>query len=313
VAAADAFLRSSFLSMRAAHEASTGPDQAPADWAARFWHTNWLYSTCLLEEPVFPSDSSDEDANSMDDSAAQLVRQCDARYESFVGWAMSAESVDLREPERHEVVCGLATRAYRAIRALATAPHMWTGEHSAWAIRLLFETEIYLRWLDAAGPDGFVQFKSYGLGKRKLLRIATADFRDRLADEAPEILERLVDQLTEDTGGEWGEAFQEVNLDANFAGTNLRAMSEELGEIESYRVVYQPASGVAHGEWWAISDYAMQRCMNPLHRFHEVPSASQPSVMDGFVGMLLGRLDRLMAVAEEILSEDTKSAESASD
>ena len=49
-------------------------------------------------------------------------------------------------------------------------------------------------------------------------------------------------------------------------------MAQETGREDLYRHVYQLASGVNHGEWWAVQDYDMQRCMNPLHRFHWVPS-----------------------------------------
>jgi len=38
--------------------------------------------------------------------------------------------------------------------------------------------------------------------------------------------------------------------------------------LVEYNKIYQPASGVTHGEWWAIEDNVMERCMNPLHRFH---------------------------------------------
>ena len=72
-------------------------------------------------------------------------------------------------------------------------------------------------------------------------------------------------------GGEWAEEFTSVRL-VNFADTPIRMMAQETDMEDLYRYVYQSASGVSHGEWWAVQDYDMQRCMNPLHRFHWVPS-----------------------------------------
>jgi hypothetical protein len=75
-----------------------------------------------------------------------------------------------------------------------------------------------------------------------------------------------------DTGGEWSEQFQEVSVDSTFAGVSVRQMAEEADLLDEYRHAYQPASGISHGEWWAVEDYAMQRCASPLHFFHQVPA-----------------------------------------
>jgi hypothetical protein len=56
---------------------------------------------------------------------------------------------------------------------------------------------------------------------------------------------------------------------------------------------------VTHGEWWAIEEYAMQRCANPLHRFHLLPSfrpAYPPTL--AFPKVLQAAFEALVAVAE---------------
>ena len=59
-----------------------------------------------------------------------------------------------------------------------------------------------------------------------------------------------------------GEEFQDVSLEATFSGISMRQMADEAAMLDVYNLVYQPTSGVVHGEWWAIEDYAMQRCAN---------------------------------------------------
>jgi len=302
---ADAFIRSSFLTGRATAAVLGEETEPAAGWADHFWRTNWTNTACLIEQPMVPDEEANAESGALEDASADAVERTSERFRAFISAFMS-EDIDLRDPERHEVVCGLATRSYRAVRALLRAPHLWTGDHSAYTLRLLFETEIYLKWLEAGGLEEFIRFKDYGLGKLKLMRRVSADFEDSLGDDAPEILTRLVDQLTEDTGGDWGDALQEVNLDTNFAGKNARTMAEELGEIEAYRILYQPTSGVVHGEWWVVSEYAMQRCMNPLHRLHEVPKVSEMPPMDGVSEMILGRFNDLMSLAEDLLRLETE-------
>ena len=76
-------------------------------------------------------------------------------------------------------------------------------------------------------------------------------------------------------------------------------MAEEVGELDSYTHLFQISSGVTDGEWWSIEDYALQRCVNPLHRFHLVPSFNlyDPQWDPRFPDLLLGHLEALIAVA----------------
>jgi hypothetical protein len=57
-------------------------------------------------------------------------------------------------------------------------------------------------------------------------------------------------------------------------GKPLRAMAEEVGMLDLYRLSYQLQSGVTHSEWWSVEEHAMERCMNILHRDHLIPSLS---------------------------------------
>ena len=185
--------------------------------------------------------------------------------------------------------------------ALRRFTDMWNGEEDSGVNRLLAETEILLRWMQLQDENVFDRYQAYGLGKRKLMKLHLESF----ARESPEVAEHLaenMERLEGGTGGEHGEAFQEVSLDATFSGKTVRQMAHEAGVEDLYRFVYQTASGVTHGEWWAIDDYCMQRCFNPLHRFHSIPSseANAPATLD-FGRYLISRLHEVLLVAEDML------------
>ena len=85
----------------------------------------------------------------------------------------------------------------------------------------------------------------------------------------------------------------------------MRTMAFEAGLEDLYRNVYQAASGVQHGEWWALEDYALQRCLNPLHRFHAVPSVQPVGEEDPEVGeYFVARLAHIVSIATAQMSAD---------
>ena len=100
-----------------------------------------------------------------------------------------------------------------------------------------------------------------------------------------------LERAGDNPGSDWGEEFTPVSVESTFAGKSMRALALEAGLDSLYRNVYQNASGVQHGEWWALEEYALQRCLNPLHRFHWIPSAEpvggeDPDVGEYFVSRL---------------------------
>jgi hypothetical protein len=48
-------------------------------------------------------------------------------------------------------------------------------------------------------------------------------------------------------------------------------MADTIGLGDDYRFIFAPASSSFHGEWSAVEQFALERCMNPLHRGHRIP------------------------------------------
>jgi hypothetical protein len=330
--ATEALIRSSFLSAKGITDYRWSELAASqSSWARSFWTQNWHATPCLPEEEVEPVDSASDVTNravDLTETEPQPERPSDAEedppaeridanelstrtveglvelFNLFLNSALDpALAVDLSQPEQHEVLTGLVARAARVAIRTAHHPDLWSGEHGTTAMRILAETEIVITWMGATGdPDIYAKYQRYGHGKRKLMRRHFEGLRAEF-DSPPEMLNDASEAFKRGTGGSWAEDMQEVSVEKNFADKDLRQMAAEVGLEDLYRHVFQPASGVSHGEWWAIEDYAMQRCLNPLHRFHLIPSFGlvYPTTPE-FATVLEARLRSLMSEAVRQLS-----------
>lgn len=306
---AEATIRSSFLAFKAA-DAHEHPEWFPPReaWKESFWEQNRASTPCVLEDPVLPDERNGEVNLPSGDVIEAAVERARAMYRDFIEVSFGAP-VGFQHFPRHEVISGLVTRAFRTLEALLQNPALWTGELASPASRLLIETHVLLNWMLRQGDEGvFSRYQSYGHGKRKLMRRHVEELLKATGENAPEILRSLADALKAETGGEWSEQFQEVSVDSTFAGISVRQMAEDAGLLDEYRHVYQPASGITHGEWWAVEDYAMQRCANPLHFFHHVPALKEFNIEAEFTEVLLNYFERILETAIPAFIESDGSA-----
>jgi hypothetical protein len=291
----DAMIRSSFLSFKGLED-HPERHEARIIWARSFWRQNWHYFPCLpeqeaVEEPEGVEDAEASDAEDQIDLAAvadKALRRVMEQFNAFLQQALDpAAPVDLYAPARHEVICGLVGRATRAVAAALSAPHLWSGEHGMTTTRVLAETTILLGWMDQQDDSIYGRFQNYGRGKQKLMKRHFDELIESFPGEPPAELAEAAKRLDEKVGGDWGLGFQDVSVESTFSGLSLRQMAAAADLDDTYRYVYQPASGVTHGEWWALEDYVMQRCMNPLHLLHRIPSFDPESPITPQFGPLL--------------------------
>lgn len=262
--AADAIILSSFLTFKMTDEAQdSGSKLERLDWARKFWDQNRRLTACMPaadpedDEPEDLGDDSsgrDEDAHDEGAEAGVSVSEVIKNYLSEVDEIFAdftdaffdpSGEIDLLNPSRSEVLAGIATRAVRSTVALILAPHMWTGEQGSAQLRALFEAAVTLKWLMLQGDDEvFERFQAYGLGKRKLQAKHTQDLATRFETGSDEsnFVNRLAEQLEQKGGGEVADQFTEVNLEATFSGLSLRAMADQVDELDRYNTVFQMAS-----------------------------------------------------------------------
>lgn len=263
-------------------------------WAKAFWNLNALVTECMPEEPAGQASpppepdgellaeklTVDVDQLALDDpvderqDAVALVNATGNMLARYVAALQNIVPLDLFDPTRNEVHAGLVTRAARWVIAGLRSPHTWNGEQGAEVTRILAEAEIYLAWL-AANPDGYRTFQEFGRGRAKLAGLHAEELLAKLED-VPDEWRTAQKRLSAMGGGNQVMDVTNVSVESTFSGQSIREMASQSDLAELYKNVYQMSSGVLHGEWWAVTDYSMQRCMNPLHRFHMIPT------LDGF-------------------------------
>lgn len=292
---AESVIRAMFgASHGAAEEREPDVWEASRTWAKSFWNLNGQVTECMPEElaeletlPAEPDDdlvaknlTVESDQLALDDplderqDAVALVNSVGEMLARYVAALQTVVPLDLFEPTKNEVHAGLITRAARWVVAGLRSPHTWNGEQGAEVTRILAEAEIYLAWL-AANPDGYRTFQEYGRGRAKLAGLHAAELLSKLED-VPDEWRQAQKKFVNIGGGDQVLDLTNVSVESTFSGKSVREMASSSDLAELYKNVYQMSSGILHGEWWAVTEYSMQRCMNPLHRFHLIPT------LDGF-------------------------------
>jgi hypothetical protein len=283
-------LRALFNSMQGMNEERVAPRRA---WAERFWNTNWQLFVCKVRADEAPVDTetavpgglgteaeaaSDE---TMTTNEAELAERADTFgteiaeiWQNFLSTVATSDP-RLYDPARSEVLTGLTAHALRLTIAVAAHPGLWIGEFSAGLLRSVSEVIVDLAWFDTAEgrePEAPRRFKEFGRGRLKLAKLHAEELADR--HERSPMFEEVIESLDKEVNQEVGEEFQDISLEATFTGRDLRKMAIASGTDSLYKLQLAPMSSVVHSEWPTLTRYAMELCVNPVHRLHWLPRTS---------------------------------------
>lgn len=273
--------------------------QARLDWSQRFWRSNWSLYACVKPEVQTDHASSRLDRNSAASIVTTLRESSSELRARFEEIALRVDP-DLYAPDRYEVLTGIAARVLRLVDGAVSSPLLWTSEYGAGLIRSIIEAKIFLRWLKAKNDAAlYTQFKSYGRGKLKLLKLHTEEYLDSL-DEVPEHLNDYLERLNQEVNEDIWEEWQDISIESSFTGVSARQMAIDVGLKSDYDFVFAPASGEAHGDWISLDRHALARCRNPLHMWHRIPDFDSRSMVDP-AGMEVA-LSMASQVVEEYVS-----------
>lgn len=300
--------RASFGAM-AEHRDQSAEGVLARAWSADFWRSNWHKYPCRWSEDQDGAFVAPDEVRELQDVLRQDV---DELLERFHTKALRSDP-DVYLPDRYEVLTGLASRALRLLAVAVDAPVLWSMEYGAVILRAVLESLIVLRWLlaeEREDPGIYSHFKDYGRGKLKLLLL---HWRNHVGSSEPEVaesLERLVAILEAEVNEDVGEEYQDINVAGTFAGIDMRRMARAVGMEDDYRLVFAPTSAVAHGEWWTISRYSMERCTNPLHLGHRaprrelMPALDPPGILSalGFARELVDAYEQVIAPRPRLIA-----------
>lgn len=276
-------------------------------WAQQFWRANWELFDCRRAEH-----SDDEHQEAADDTvpdalpdvidaAATDAMNSLTEAHRRVLTASSNADPDLYAPSRHEVLTGLAMRAIRVVSAFVHSPMLWSSEHGALSLRAVVEVRISLAWMIKRDDERiYDQFKAYGRGQLKLLKLKLEEFIDQAA-HVPDEYHRWAEELDRAVNWEIWEEFQDIELGA-WSKKNTRDMAREAGLSDEYSLLFQPLSSIAHAEWSALTPTALEICTNPTHRYHHLPANDMMTSLEpGILDILLDQLDRVVDLYEEAM------------
>ncbi|SNR84691.1 hypothetical protein SAMN05880556_10195 [Azospirillum sp. RU38E] len=248
-------MRSVRPSIRAAEIAlSSMPDKEQNQWPAAFWKECWDKTDCV------PAPQREPESGQAEGVARQLIELYALVGDHFFS---VCETTDINP--RLDAVFGMVLYGINLAMTLnhGTAHRRVEGRL---AIRTLTEIVITLSFLlKRDNPNLWQKFRSHGSGQAKLTFLKMIDFESELPDYID--LDEIEMFANEDI---WQE-FTSIEL-GNWAGMDLRKMSEEAGLIDVYDKYYGWPSGYVHGQWGALRDTVFDLCLNPLHRYHRIPS-----------------------------------------
>lgn len=188
---------------------------------------------------------------------------------------------------QHEALFGLLFYSFNLLSEIMKSNSQ--NISSRLILRSVFENYIYLKYLVQKDDQKLWEdFVYYGRGQAKLALLKL--------EGKPELVNyirvKMLEQITNE--GVW-EEFININL-GQWAGSDLRKISEEVGEKDLYDQYYGWTSGYTHSNFGAIRESVYYVCGNPLHRFHRIPQTTQknlPSVIPDIMRLINKSLDLL--------------------
>ncbi len=142
-------------------------------------------------------------------------------------------------------------------------------------LRTLVETYInftYLLQQEKSEPEIWENYRNYGIGQYKLIYLKLKNMKN---EPSSINLDSLNDIINEDR---WME-FVPINI-GHWEEIDLRKMSDRVGLKNVYDKFYNYTSGFSHVNWGSLRESVYQKCINPLHRFHNIPSIDLPFLPD---------------------------------
>jgi len=295
-----------------AQAAAMALDDVGSDtWAKAFWRNNWRVSPCDLDHVAPSVDVEENDAGELpadqepgpraptvSDVRAAFVEAIDELGRELRQLQHRAE-FDIFEPVANEVQFGLASRIYRLLRRLVADPNLWTNDMAPHIVRSIIDARIVSAWLIAKDDQAlYARYKDYGLGKRKLFKLQLEKLMDQDEQAASDANQALHQSVADEVNEDVLEEFIKIDVGGSFSGKSIRDMAQDTGLGELYSLSYQPLSTEAHGEWNSLVSFDLQRCANPLHRYHRLGAFDTAPGSYVHIGWLYSALN----VAEEAIS-----------
>jgi hypothetical protein len=237
-------------------------------WPKYFWRHNYELLPCAPSEHKVVG--GEPVSASGGERFIDRLRQNATAARQYLEQLRSKLRMDLYDPRRDEVLFGLFARLTRLYALMSDDPFLWARDVSGIMLRPLAETAITFSYLAKSGtPEEFQKFIEYGEGQQKLLML---HLQDNYSDQKS--LDGLSSKQVAEGIEMWPEMV-EIEL-GSWSKKDARRLAREAGLEDLYRLVFTPASGDLHGSWVSLKSSNLVRCAEPLHRWHRLPTYTEP-------------------------------------
>jgi hypothetical protein len=242
---------------------------APKAWPKYFWRHNGDLVPCRpFDIPLTGAEPVKE--QEFDILSDALTRNAKTAR-SYLDRVARETRIDLYEPLKDEVLLGLFSRCTRLYVLLSEDPNLWARDMAGIVLRCLAETAITFAYLARKGTvEDFQRFREYGQGQEKLLMLHLEE-----SHPGARTMEGREPKALKQDLGVMAPALLQIEL-GSWSGKDMRKLASEAGLERLYRVIFTPSSGDVHGTWASLTKSNLSYCIQPLHRFHRLPSFSEP-------------------------------------
>ena len=227
----------------------------PSDrsWPKEFWAEAWKKYSCI--ELAVPYGTVDLRVSI---TRKRLGRVLAALKDH---WAKTHATTEIGA--KHDAIFGLAFYALRIVGEMMSFG-ISGGILARLGLRTLLEMRINLKYLvDRNDAALWQKWRRHGSGQAKL-----SSLKVDLLQEPPQFIDS--DSLESIASEDIREEFVTIDF-GNWAGADLRKVSEQVSLKETYDKYYPWASSYSHATWGAVRESSYRTCANPLHRLHRYP------------------------------------------
>lgn len=252
------FIRAGEMSLQAVVHERGDP---ATSWPTEFW------SECMASSPCEPLNGRPPAPARAGTTVTQVTRTRE-EVEQHLARTQTTTALDAR----HDGSFGLVLYALEVLSDLMRVGNAATvlGRSGLRTILEAFLTLAYLAKND--DPKLWTVYRQYGAAQAKLAFLKLDASGATLSSVSSDTLEALANE----------DLWQEyVSIDlGQWAGSDLRKMSEAAGEKATYDKHYSWTSGFVHANWAAVRNAVFTTCINPLHRLHRIPRRDAATLED---------------------------------
>ena len=244
------FIRASEKSINA-----SGHSDFSSRWRENFWKEGFDKTPCLVDDSNEEFFLTTNELNFSGEDAQIIRNKIIEHYFS---------NIKTTAPDsKFETIFGLSLYSFNLlIELLSSGIEMFSS--GRFVLRSLTEVLILLKYLETIDdPDKWTKFRNYGQGQTKL-----AYLKLEKSDSVPEFINLQL--LSYISGEDKWQNLVDIDL-GNWDQSNLRKMSEIAGIKDLYDKFYDWTSAYLHAHWGALRESVFQKCLNPMHRFHNIP------------------------------------------